>query len=267
MLPPVTDTIPIPENVAEPESAIVNETFVTIVTSTLNAGSTLEYLIHSLRDQSARNFDWIVADGGSTDQTLKLLTESSDVLTQLLDGPDFGIYHGLNRAVSVVRTPYYLVIGADDTLDRDAVHHFNAAAAESNADFISGRVRTSDGGELRPARGNPYRYGHLAYVSQHSVGTLIRKNLHDRVGLYSNKFPVAADRHFILKAIERHGATVEALNIIVGTYAMTGTSNAQFYNTLLDIFKVDYELANRPLATALKSLARYAINLRQMSGR
>lgn len=245
----------------------MTENFVTIITSTLNSESKLDVLIRSLRDQSAQNFDWIVADGGSTDQTLQILSESRDVLTQLLYGPDFGIYHGLNRAISAVRTPYYLVLGADDSLNPDAILQFSAAAAKSAADFISARVHTSDGGELRPARGSPFRYGHLAYVSQHSVGTLIKTDLHNRVGLYSNRFPVAADRHFILKAIERYGATVEAIDAIVGTYSVTGTSNVQFYNTLLDIFKVDYELTDRPIVTALISLVRYAVNIPRMKSR
>ena len=256
-----------PRNLIERESAKMDGTLVTIVTSTLNAESKIEQLICSLRNQSVRNFDWIVADGGSSDRTLEILANSLDVLTRLIEGPDFGIYHGLNRAVSMVQTPYYLVIGADDTLDKDAMLYFTRAAVECEADFISGRVSTSDGEVLRPARGNPFRYGHLAYVSQHSVGTLIKTALHKQVGMYSNRFPVAADRHFILKAIKRYGATVYPLNVIVGNYSMTGTSNNQYYNTLLDIFKVDYELSNRPLTTALKSLLRYAINLGRMSGR
>ena len=240
---------------------------VTVITSTLNAEETVEELIRSLRAQSSHDFEWIVADGASTDSTLDILNEARDVVTHLLKGPDFGIFDGLNRAIGLVKTPYYLVVGADDVLDPDAIRILNNAAENSNFDFISGHVRTPDGGMLRPKRGNAFRYGHLAYVSQHSVGTLIRTDLHKSLGLYSNWFPIAADRHFILKAIEHHGASLVALNETLGTYAITGTSNTQFHNTLLDIFKVDYELSKNPLFTVLKSILRYALNLPRLTRR
>ncbi|KQI71231.1 hypothetical protein AN191_13090 [Loktanella sp. 5RATIMAR09] len=239
--------------------------FVTVITSTLNAEKTIDALISSLRDQSDRNFKWIVADGASTDQTLDRIREAGDVVTQLIMGPDFGIYDGLNRAIGFVKTPYYLVIGADDVLDPDAIASFNHAAKDSEFDFISGHVRMSGGGMLRPKRGNAFRYGHLAYVSQHSVGTLIKTDLHQKIGLYSNRFPIAADRHFILNAIEHHGASVEALDTTIGTYAMTGTSNTQLYNTLLDMYKVDYALSKRPFLTALKSVVRHVANLPRLA--
>jgi glycosyltransferase involved in cell wall biosynthesis len=243
----------------------VNENIITIITSTLNAGGSIELLIESLRAQTAKNFFWIVADGGSTDHTLQMLARSKDVVTHILHGPDFGIYDGLNRAVSIVLTPYYLVIGADDTLEKDAIQNFTEAAANAPADFISGFVRTSDGAELRPGRGNYFRYGHLAYISQHSVGTLIRTDLHKKVGVYSNRFPIAADRHFILNAILNYGASVKAIDTTIGTYAVTGTSNRQFHNALLDIFKVDYELSRRPLFSVVKSIFRYMLNIHRLS--
>lgn len=240
---------------------------ITIVTSTLNAESSLELLVSSLRAQSDANFLWIVADGGSVDRTLDVLKNCKDIVTDVLEGPDHGIYHGLNRAIARVQTPYYLVLGADDTLDSDAILNFNKAASISNADFISARVRTSDGGELRPLRGSVFRYGHLAYISQHSVGTLIKTSLHKELGLYSKHYPIAADRHFVLNAIKNCGAVVEKLDCLVGTYSTGGTSNNRYYDTILDIFKVDYELSDQPFSTAVKSLIRYSLNLANMTSK
>ena len=116
---------------------------ITIVTSTLNADATIGELVSSLRAQCSHNFEWIIADGASVDRTLDILNEAGDVVTQLLRGPDFGIYDGLNRAISLVKTPYYLVLGADDVLDPDAIRMLTKAAEKSGADFISGHVRMS----------------------------------------------------------------------------------------------------------------------------
>lgn len=237
---------------------------ISIITATFNAENDLEKLISSLRAQSCRQFQWIVADGGSTDRTLEIIKSNSDLVSKLIPGPDFGIYHALNKAIAEVETKYYLTLGADDLLHANAVELFNKASECSDADFISAPVRTSDGMILSPMRGNAFRYGHLAYVSQHSVGTLIKRQLHDIVGLYSRRYPIAADRHFILKSVEKHGCTVQAESFEAGIYSCGGISTTQHYETLLDIFKVDFALSKTPLLSALKSWLRYAINIRKM---
>lgn len=247
-------------NVEEPQSLAL----LTIVTATLNSESTLYDVAQSLRAQSVREFEWIVADGGSTDRTIEIARKSTDVLSLVLEGPDFGIYHGLNRAISAVRTPYYLVLGSDDTLEPDAVFHILAAIKRSGADFITGLVRTSSGDILRPARGGAFRYGHLAYISQHSVGTAIRTELHERVGLYSNQYPIAADRAFLLKAIEVFGASVSVDRNFWGVYATTGQSNTRYIDTLIDICKVDIAIRRRPFISLLRLMFSAALNFRRV---
>lgn len=244
-----------------------SDRLITVVCSTLNASKTLPDLISSLRGQTDQDFDWIVADGGSVDGTISLCESAVDLLPVVLRGPDFGIYDGLNRAIAQVTTEYYLVLGADDTLNPTAIANYKSSALMSHADLISAKVNTTNGEVLVPNRGSLFRYGHLAYISQHAVGTLIRKSLHDKIGMYSRKYPIAADRHFVLKCMNREDTTIQFADFLAGTYSTEGTSNIQFYNALLDIFKVDYELTKHPLRTAVISLFRYAINLLKMRSR
>lgn len=220
---------------------------ISIITATFNAENDLPKLIESLRAQTSSQFRWIVVDGGSTDDTLQIINQNRDLVAKLIVGQDFGIYDALNKAVNEVDTNYYLTLGADDRLNMNAVENFDKASQTCEADFISAMVRTTNGSMLLPNRGNRFRFGHLAYISQHAVGTLIKKNLHNTVGPYSNRFPIAADRHFILKAIEHHKCVVQAENFEAGIYSCAGTSSRQVYETLLDIYKVDYVLSRRPL--------------------
>lgn len=236
---------------------------ISIITATYNAQHDLPQLISSLRSQTNPNFRWIVADGGSTDETLRIIEKNRDLVSTFILGPDFGIYDALNKAVMEVETKYYLTLGTDDSLHPDAVENYTKAAKSSDADFISALVRTTEGATLYPKRGNRFRFGHLAYVSQHAVGTLIKTSLHNTVGPYSRRYPIAADRHFILKTIERHGGTVQAETFEAGIYSCTGTSSVLYYDALLDIFKVDYALSRRPLLSAITSLIRYAFNIRK----
>lgn len=87
-----------------------------VVTATYNAVQHLPNLIKSLRDQSDRDFEWVVMDGGSTDGTIELLKLVEDIKIVFKSQKDFGIHDALNRAVKVSSGTYYLVVGADDLL-------------------------------------------------------------------------------------------------------------------------------------------------------
>ncbi len=237
---------------------------ITVITATFNAEASLPDLIRSLRSQTRKDFQWIVADGGSTDATLALLGQEADLVSRLLRGPDFGIYHALNKAIAEVQTPYYLVLGADDTLEPDAIEQFAAAVERSGADLITADVRTS-AGMLTPGRGKRWRNGHLAYISQHSVGTLVKTSLHKTVGPYSRAYPIAADRHFLLSAIEKHHCTIHPAKFVAGTYGEEGVSSRQYYAALMDVYKVDFALSDHPRRTAVVSLLKYASNLGKFS--
>jgi glycosyltransferase involved in cell wall biosynthesis len=237
---------------------------ISIITATFNAEKDIPQLIASLRTQSSQNFKWIVVDGGSTDKTLQIIEQNSDLVEKFIPGPDFGIYDALNKAIREVKTKYYLTLGADDQLNFDAIEKYNVAAETSDADFISAIVRTTDGDILRPKRGNSFRYGHLAYISQHAVGTLIKTSLHKLVGSYSRRYPIAADRYFILKAIEEHRCTLHGADFEAGTYSCSGTSSRQVYDTLLDIYKVDYALSPRPQLCAIVNWIKYGMRMFRM---
>lgn len=236
---------------------------ITVITATYNAAQFLPALITSLREQSCKDFDWIIADGLSTDETLNIIKNNSDIVKKLIPGPDFGIYHALNNAIKITTTPYYIIVGADDVLDKRAIELYLQAATLSQADIISANVATSDFGLLKPSRGQAWRFGHLAYVSQHAVGSLIRTSLHQKVGYYSKYYPIAADRFFILNAIENYDCVVYSANFTAGVYSCEGISSSRYYDTLLDIFKVDFALSKYPVRAALYALIKYIINIRR----
>lgn len=234
---------------------------ITVITATFNASEHLPRLAESLRKQTCKSFNWIIADGGSTDRTLSIIKANEDIVTTVIDGPDFGIYDALNKAILKVDTAYYLVLGADDVLHSNAIELYLGAIEQSGADIITAHVATSTNVKLSPGRGKSWRYGHLAYVSQHAVGSLIKKDLHESVGQYSRLYPIAADRHFLLKAINLHHCSVYSADFEAGIYSCEGVSSTRHYETLLDIFKVDYALSKNRRFTSIISMLKYVANL------
>jgi glycosyltransferase involved in cell wall biosynthesis len=236
---------------------------ITIITATYNAAEHLPALAASLKAQTSKDFFWIIADGGSNDGTLSVIKEHHGIVSLLLEGPDFGVYDALNKAVAKVTTPYYLVVGSDDLLNPNAIELYTKAINISHADIISANVISSAFGLLRAGRGQRWRFGHLAYVSQHAIGSLIKTSIHQKVGLYSKYYPIAADRYFLLNAIENYQCVVYGADFVAGVYSCQGLSSARLYDALLDIFKVDYALSKNPLRTSIFSLIKYILQMRK----
>ena len=81
---------------------------ISIVTATYNAAAHLQGLIASIKAQTDRDFEWVVADGSSSDDTLDILKRIEGVSMLVDSQPDYGIYDAFNRAIKLARGDYYL---------------------------------------------------------------------------------------------------------------------------------------------------------------
>lgn len=217
-----------------------------IVTATYNAESYLPHLIASLVAQTDPDFEWVVADGGSTDQTLDLINAAkSQLKTIIVDSrPDFGIYDALNRAVKLASGDYYVVVGADDVLFPEAVANYKRACAETGADFVTACYYDGDkliAGIRQPAW--EWLRGMHAYVTGHAVGLAIRRDLHKKAGEYSRYFPLLADQLFILQAIHQ-GARVVLRDFIAGRYYSQGRSSRDVLGFILELYRIQVKMGH-----------------------
>jgi glycosyltransferase involved in cell wall biosynthesis len=210
---------------------------ISILTATLNAARELPHLMSSLRAQTDFDFDWVVADGGSTDGTQAMLHEATDMRVHITEASDFGIYDALNRGVQCIEDGYYLVVGADDLLGPEAIACFRKAVHRAGyPDFVAAGIRQA--GRTIPARrGLGWLYGMPGEATSHSVGLLIKRSCHDRFGLYSRHFPIAADQLFVKTALRR-GATIERIGDVVGEFGTAGTSGSDSLGLLSELFRV-----------------------------
>jgi glycosyltransferase involved in cell wall biosynthesis len=87
-----------------------------IVTSTFNAGQGLAATARSLQAQTCRDFEWLVMDGASTDDTVAIARSFDDLVTVLVSERDTGIYNAWNKALPHIKGEWVLFLGAGDTL-------------------------------------------------------------------------------------------------------------------------------------------------------
>lgn len=219
----------------------------TVVTASLNAAACLPALLHSLRSQADRDFDFIVMDGGSRDGTLALLEASPDLVTHVSSQPDHGFYDALNHALRLIQTDYYLVLGADDVLYPDAIANFKMCAADQRADMVVAQVKAG----RRLLKGyRPHNAwlgpGHM--FTSHSVGTLLRTSLHQRLGNYSYRYAIYADSLFMKNVAQTPGLVVCAGDFIAGEFNPNGGfSRTNFVRSLCELWMMQRETGENAL--------------------
>ncbi len=210
---------------------------ISIITATYNAVQHLPRLIASLRAQTNKNFEWVVADGGSTDGTVELLEHVNDINIRVDSRPDFGVYDALNRAIGLCSGEYYLVLGADDLLNPDAVKIICDTLQDGDSDIYSFLVNSESGINVNSKRKWKFFYSQRAYIGAHSVGTVIRKKLHEKFGYYSSKFPIAADQYFIKTACDA-GVKINYADIHIGVFGSSGISTVDILGQLTESLRV-----------------------------
>lgn len=95
--------------------------FFSIITATYNAAVSLPRLLVSLAEQTCRDFELIIQDGASSDDTMAMAESYRDRVPglSLVSEPDKGIYDAWNKAITVQREllgRWILFLGADDAL-------------------------------------------------------------------------------------------------------------------------------------------------------
>ena len=89
---------------------------VTIVTPAFNAAKYIAETIDSVQAQSWRDWEWIVVDDGSTDDTARLLDARAafDNRITVVRQPNAGVSAARNRGLAEVRGPLVALLDADD---------------------------------------------------------------------------------------------------------------------------------------------------------
>lgn len=212
-----------------------------VITATYNCVSLVQRLAKSLQSQTCKEFHWIVVDGASTDGTREfLLAFSADnPWCSFQSEPDFGIYDALNKGIVSLKTPYYVVAGADDQFSADAIERYRAIVCGGTAPdvvlarvMIAGRVH----GGFHPHRA---WLGHQkVFGGSHSVGMLIRSDLHRKIGRYSNRFPMLADGYFLKRALGHSEVRFMQADFVAGEFALGGLSSSGKLQSLAEGWQI-----------------------------
>lgn len=202
---------------------------VSVVTVCRNSAGCIGRTLESFFAQDHPDKELVVVDGGSTDGTLEVVRSFSGDGLVLISEPDRGVYDAMNKGLRVFTGDAVGFLNADDRFhDGDAL----SAVAEglARADLVHGDLDMVSGGDagrvVRRWRSTPWRKGAFrrGWMPAHPT-FYCRRHVIDQVGLFDERYRIAADYDFMLRALEVAGATAVHVPRVLVDMAPGGLSS------------------------------------------
>jgi GT2 family glycosyltransferase len=121
---------------------------ISIVTPSFNQGVYIEQTILSVLNQNYPNFEYLLIDGQSTDQTMSIVNAYRDRIHLVVSEKDRGQSHAINKGMALAAGDLLTWLNSDDMLEPGALAAMAMAFATSGADMVAGVCTVHDGGKI-----------------------------------------------------------------------------------------------------------------------
>ena len=172
---------------------------ISIITVTKNSENFLEECILSLEKQSYKNYEHIIIDGCSTDNTINIIKKYKTKVAYWVSEKDEGLYDAMNKGIKRCSGDIIGILNSDDVYYPEALkivnEYFNS---NKELDFLFGSVE-----KYKLLHGyNPKKIKwSFGFYTSHSVGFFIKKKSQLKVGLYNLKYKYSSDYDLFYRMI------------------------------------------------------------------
>lgn len=169
-----------------------NQLLVTVIIATLNAENYLANALESVFKQSFTEYEVLIVDGGSTDNTLSIARSFPKV--KILSQQGKGLFDAWNEGIKTASGNYIAFLDSDDYWESNTLAmHMNSLIANPDLVGSVGHVNFFlESNETPPAefKLSLLNGSHLAYMPGCFVG---KKNIVEMIGFFETKWQVASD--------------------------------------------------------------------------
>lgn len=206
-----------------------------VITINRNNALGLEKTLQSVATQTFKEFEYIVIDGASTDDSVKVIKahESDFACLKWVSEHDTGIYNAMNKGLRMATGEYIQILNSGDVLaGDDVVERLLSALKEKNYPEILYGNMLKDFGDGKMVRdrcfagSNPTMIGFIHGTLNHDPA-YIKRTLFDKFGYYREDLPITADWRWYVEAIPFGGVIPVYVDIDVTIFDMTGISETQ----------------------------------------
>lgn len=136
------------------------ETIISVITPAYNAAETLPRLFESLMAQTFRQFEWIVINDGSVDDTLEVLNDlarESRFPCRIIDQLNKGVSWSRNNGLEVASGKFVLFVDADDYLEPGMLQCLYQGILPDRDFCFCNHIRQREDGDIISTWNYPYR--------------------------------------------------------------------------------------------------------------
>jgi len=199
-----------------------------------NAQNTIERCINSVLRQKFKNFEYIIIDGGSTDNTCEIISKHRNNIDVFISEPDNGIYDAMNKGIALATGDVVGTVNADDFYaDDDVLNSIAKVFAEQDTSILYGDLDYVDQSDkiIRKWRSGTYSRGmfNWGWMPPHPT-FYCKKILFDRLGAYKLDYGSAGDYELMLRFIHLNNNNAYYLNKVLIKMVIGGVSNKSLTN-------------------------------------
>jgi glycosyltransferase involved in cell wall biosynthesis len=191
-----------------------------IIIPTYNSESVLQRALNSIVGQTFTDWEVLVMDGASSDDTLKVAQSYNDRRIRIYSEPDKGIYDAMNKGIKKAQGEWLYFLGSDDwLLNNDVLHQVFNMYIECY-DVVYGDVEAL---QLYSQNRGEWTLKTIDYNRCHQ-GIFYRKTIFHSLGYYNLEYPVLADYDLNLKWFFSKRTISHYIPITIAHYTDNGFS-------------------------------------------
>lgn len=194
---------------------------ISIVTPSFNQGQFIEETILSVLNQNYPNLEYIIIDGGSTDDTIQIINKYADRISYWISEKDNGQSDALNRGFKRATGDIVCWINSDDILMPGAlVTVMEYFSNHKDIDFINGYTLIMDADSkilfnyfiLKQKKW--YAKKGIYYLSQPSM--FWKRTVFDKIGYLKEDFHAKMDHEFLIRIFKNNFKVGQVNKILAG---------------------------------------------------
>lgn len=212
-----------------------------IITVTWNAASVIAPTLRSVERQTSTDFEMLIVDGASTDDTLSLVRGASIASMRVFSEPDNGLYDAMNKGISRARGRYLIFLNAGDAFADDTVLARLAVLTADNPGVIYGQTQLVD------AQRNVVGKRHLTAPKRLTADSFLRGMVvchqafvvrRDLAPQYDLRYRLSADYDWCIKVLEQSPANAYAGRVPIISYLSEGMTTRHHRTSLWERFRI-----------------------------
>ncbi|ABQ03346.1 glycosyltransferase family 2 protein [Flavobacterium johnsoniae] len=242
---------------------------ISIITINYNNASGLEKTIESVINQTYKDFEFIVIDGGSTDESKEIILKAGSSISYWVSEKDAGIYNAMNKGIKTASGDYLLFINSGDYLYNEKVVENLVNHLLETDEIVYGNVllrNETKNWEIIQEHPDKLNFSYFYNRTICHQVCLFKRSLFDNIFFFNEDYKIASDWEFLIYAIYIQKVNCRKIDLLISVYDTTGISGNPNFKKIaaserkktmekfFPLFEDDYKLLSKYSSNRSKQL-------------